>query len=265
MWLSPKALVAMLGFLRGLGVVPDAAPVATPTAADGLIGVFFSYLTSERGLAPGTVVGYVSVARLFLGARSGDTDMGGLTAAEVTQFVLSEVTDRSVGSAQSVACGLRAFLRFVYVTGRAGTQLDAAVPKMASWRLSRVPRSVSPTDVAALLGSCDRRSSFGRRDYAAMVLMVRLGLRTGEVAALELSDIDWRAGEIVVRGKGNRVERLPLPVDVGDALAGWIRRGRPRCETRRVFTRVRAHTVACRSVAYAQWSKPRRGERTWTE
>lgn len=191
-------------------------------------------------MAPGTVVGYAFVARLFLGARSSDTEMAGLTAAEVTQFVLSEITDRSVGSAQSVACGLRAFLRFAYVTGRTGTQLDGAVPKIASWRLSRVPRSINPTDVAALLGSCDRRSSFGRRDYAAMVLMVRLGLRTGEVAALELSDIDWRAGEIVVRGKGNRVERLPLPVDVGEALAGWIRRGRPRCETRRVFTRVRA-------------------------
>ncbi len=240
MWLSPKALVPMLGFLRGLGVVPDAAPVVPETAADELIEVFSSYLASERGLAPGTVVGYVSVARLFLGARSGDTDMAGLTAVEVTQFVLSEITDRSVGSAQSVACGLRAFLRFAFVTGRIGTKLDVAVPRIASWRLSRVPRSISPTDVAALLGSCDRRSSFGRRDYAAMVLMVRLGLRAGEVAALELSDIDWRAGEIVVRGKGNRVERLPLPVDVGDALAGWIRRGRPRCETRRVFTRVRA-------------------------
>ncbi len=240
MWLSPKALVPMLGFLRGLGVVPDASAVVPETAADELIEAFSSYLTSERGLARGTVVGYVFVARLFLGARSGDIDMAGLTAGEVTQFVLCEITDRSVGSAQSVACGLRAFLRFAYVTGRTGTQLDAAVPKVASWRLSRVPRSISPTDVVALLGSCDRRSSFGRRDYSAMVLMVRLGLRSGEVAALELSDIDWRAGEIVVRGKGNRVERLPLPVDVGEALAGWIRRGRPRCETRRVFTRVRA-------------------------
>lgn len=240
MWLSPRALVPMLGFLRGLGVVPDAVSVVPETAAEELIEVFSSYLMSERGLARGTVVGYVSVARLFLGARSGDIDMVGLTAAEVSEFVLSETTDRSVGSAQSVACGLRAFLRFAYVTGRTGTELDAAVPKIASWRLSGVPRSVSPTEVAALLGSCDRRTSFGRRDYAALVLMVRLGLRAGEVAALELGDIDWRAGEIIVSGKGSRVERLPLPVDVGVALAGWIRRGRPRCETRRVFTRVRA-------------------------
>ena len=115
MWLSPRALVPMLGFLRGLGVVPDAVSVVPETAADELIGVFFSYLMSERGLASGTVVGYVSVARLFLGARSGDTDMVGLTAAEVNEFVLSETTDRSVGSVQSVACGLRAFLRFAYV------------------------------------------------------------------------------------------------------------------------------------------------------
>jgi integrase len=139
-----------------------------------------------------------------------------------------------------VACGLRAFLRFAYVTGRTGTQLDGAVPKIASRRLSRVPRSISTAEVEALLASCDRRTTFGRRDLAALMLMVRLGLRAGEVAALELGDIGWRCGEIVVRGKANRVERLPLPVDVGQALTGWLRRGRPRCESRAVFTRVRA-------------------------
>ena len=133
----------MLGFLRGLGVVPDAGPVLAETAAEELIEVFSSYLTSERGLARGTVVGYVSVARLFLGACSGGTDMAGLTAREVSGFVLSEITGRSVGSARSVACGLRAFLRFSYVTGRTGTHLDAGVPKVASWKLARVPRSTS--------------------------------------------------------------------------------------------------------------------------
>lgn len=182
------------------------------------------------------------VARLFLFHRSsvGGVDLVGLTGSEITGFVLAETADRSVGSAQFVACGLRAFLRFGYVTGRVDTELDAAVPKIASWRLAGVPRSISDTDIEALLGSCDRRATFGRRDYAALTLMARLGLRVGEVAALKLGDIDWRAGEIVVRGKANRVERLPLPVDVGEALAGWIRRGRPRCDTRAVFTRVRA-------------------------
>ncbi|MGH8893535.1 MAG: tyrosine-type recombinase/integrase [Actinomycetes bacterium] len=94
--------------------------------------------------------------------------------------------------------------------------------------------------MARLLASCDRRSTFGRRDYAVLTVLARLGLRAGEVAALELTDIDWRAGELVVRGKGRRQERLPLPADVGEALVGWLRRGRPRCEATTVFTTVRA-------------------------
>ena len=242
LWLSRKATEPMLVFLRGLGVVPDPSPSLPDTAADELIEIFKSYLITERGLATATVSSYVSVARLFLFGRSpiGGVDLVGLTGGEVTGFVLAETSDRSVGSAQFVACGLRAFLRFAYVTGRTATKLDAAVPKIASWRLSGVPRSISHAEVEALLASCDRRTTFGRRDFAALVLMVRLGLRVGEVADLALDDVDWRSGEIIIRGKGNRVERLPLPVDVGEALAGWIRRGRPCCDSRAVFTRVRA-------------------------
>jgi integrase len=103
-----------------------------------------------------------------------------------------------------------------------------------------VPVSFGRAEVARLLASCDRRTTFGRRDYAVLTVLARLGLRAGEVAALELADIDWRAGELVVRGKGRREERLPLPADVGEAVAGWLRRGRPRCECATVFTRVRA-------------------------
>ena len=242
LWLSTKATEPMLAFLRGVGVVPDPPPSLPDTAADELIEIFRSYLATERGLAEATVTSYVHVARLFLFGRSaiGGADLAGLTGGEVTGFVLAETADRSVGSAQFVACGLRAFLRFAYLTGRTDTKLDAAVPKIVSWRLSNVPRSVSHTEAEALLRSCDRRTTFGRRDYAALTLMVRLGLRAGEVASLGLGDIDWRAGELTIRGKANRVERLPLPADVGEALAAWIRRGRPPCDTRAVFTRVRA-------------------------
>lgn len=241
LWLSPKATEPILVFLRGLGVVSD--PPATPgTAADELVEVFGSYLVEERGLATSTVASYVYVARLFLDSRwvPEGADVGEVTARGVTEFVLAETADRSVGSSQFVTCGLRAFLRFAYATGRIASRLEEAVPKIASWRQSGVPRSISRTDVEALLASCDRRTTFGRRDYAALVLMVRLGLRAGEVAALQLDDVDWRAGEIVIRGKGNRTERLPLPSDVGETVAGWIRRGRPRGDTRAVFTRIRA-------------------------
>ncbi|MGE0732592.1 MAG: site-specific integrase [Acidimicrobiia bacterium] len=211
------------------------------TPAETLVATFERYLTAERGLAGSTIAAYTYVARLFLAsdAVGGDAVLDGLTAALVTEFVLAETAERKVGSAKFVACGLRAFLRFAFVTGRTAIELDAAVPKIASWRLSGVPRALTQPDVARLVGSCDRRSRTGRRDHAVLLLMARLGLRAGEVARLGLDDIDWRAGEITVRGKANRVERVPLPAEVGESIAGWLQRGRP-CTDRTVFSTVRA-------------------------
>lgn len=244
LWLSPKALAPLLEFLRELDAIPLATADAAVSEVDRLLADYESFLVSERGLAEGTIAGYAHVARLFLEARSAATGegvaLGRLTAEEVTGFMLSECSPRSVGSAKFVVCGLRSLLRWAYVTGLVEDELDTAVPSVSGWRLTGVPVIFGPDEIARLLASCDRRSRFGRRDYAALCLLARLGLRSGEVAALELGDIDWRAGEIVVRGKGPRVERLPLPADVGDAIAGWIRRGRPRCESTAVITRVRA-------------------------
>lgn len=240
LWLSPKAMAPMLGYLRGIGVVATPVPAGPSTPAERLIEAYRAYLVQERGLAVGTVADYLHVARLFLATRPDDGDLGRLTAAEVNDFVLAECTTRKVGSAKSIVCGLRSLLRYLYVSGRTEAQLAAAVPKVAGWRLAGLPKAVSPQDVACLLASCDRRSTFGRRDFAVLSVFARLGLRSGEVAALELADIDWRAGEIVIRGKGRRQERLPLPADVGEAIAGWLHRGRPRCESTKVFTRVRA-------------------------
>ena len=242
LWLSPKAMTPMLDYLRRLGVVPLPAVVSAITEAEELQECYRVYLVQERGLAAGTIAGYLHVARLFCAARAvdGELHLDRLQAAEVTDYVLGECASRSVGSAKYIVCGLRSLLRYLYVAGRIATQLDAAVPKAAGWRLTGVPVTVGRAEVARLLASCDRRSGLGRRDYAVLVLLARLGLRAGEVAVLELGDIDWRAGELVVRGKGRREERLPLPADVGEALVGWLRRGRPRCEAVTVFTRVRA-------------------------
>jgi integrase/recombinase XerD len=132
---------------------------------------------------------------------------------------------------------LRAFLRFLHLDGVIDRDLAGAVPSVASWRLAGLVKALDSRTVAQLLASCDRRTRVGRRDYAVLIVLSRLGLRAGEVAALRLADIDWRAGELSVRGKGSRHERLPLPSDVGDALAGWLSRGRPRCECVFVFTR----------------------------
>jgi integrase/recombinase XerD len=242
LWLSTKAMAPMLDFLRGLGVVSTPTPTAPATEAEQLQERYRAYLVQERGLAASTVVSYVHVARLFFAVRAvdGELHLDRLRAADVTEFVLAECASRSVGSAKYVVCGLRSLLGYLYVAGHTDTPLEAAVPKVASWRFARVPVAFGRAEVARLLASCDRRTTFGRRDYAVLVVLSRLGLRAGEVAALDLTDIDWRAGEVMVRGKGGQAERLPLPADVGEAIVAWLRRGRPRCESTAVFTRIRA-------------------------
>lgn len=242
-YLSVRALVPLLGYLRGLGVVAlEPEPVAA-TAVEDLLERYRCYLTVERGLAAGTVRGYVDKVRPFVAGRAtgGALDLEGLRAADVSAFVLGACPGRSVGTAKLIVTALRSLLRFLHVDGELEWSLAGAAPAAAGWRLAGLPRGLEPVEVRRLLDSCDRRTAAGRRDFAIVVLLVRLGLRRGEVSALGLEDLDWRAGEIVVRGKGDRHERLPLPADVGEAVAGYLRRGRPRTAAgRSVFIRVLA-------------------------
>jgi integrase/recombinase XerD len=207
-----------------------------------LVQRYRTYLISERALAASTIRSYLDVARLFLGSRgdAGGVELGDLCAADVSEFMLAEVAGRSVGSAKYIVCGLRSLLRYLHLEGLSHRPLASAVPTVAGWRLAGLPKAVEPSQVARLLASCDRHGAIGRRDFAILTVLVRLGLRGGEVANLALSDIDWRTGEIVVRGKGRREERLPLPHDVGEAIADWLCHGRPAFECPTVFTRVRA-------------------------
>jgi integrase/recombinase XerD len=243
LWLSPKALAPLLGYLRRLGVVP--VPASAPvTAAEALLGRYRRYLVTERGLAGTTARGYADMVRPFLAGRD-ETDglgLGQLTAAEVTGFVLATCPGMPKGSAKLTVTALRSLLGFLHVEGLIGEPLGQHVPSVASWRLAGLPRALEPGQVAALLDSCDQRTSVGRRDFAMLTLLARLGLRAGEVAALTLEDIDWRAGEITVRGKGTRCERLPLPADAGQAIASYLRDGRPEPfeGARQVFLRARA-------------------------
>jgi len=236
----------MLGYLRSLGVAPPPAPAMASTPVEQLLERYRSYLVQERGLAVGTVVGYVQVAELFFAQRSpvGELDVERLGAGEVVDFVLTQCSRRKVGSAKYVVCGLRSLLGYLYLEGQIPSQLAAAVPKVAGWRLTGLPKVFGRQEVARLLASCDRRSASGRRDFAVLTVLVRLGLRAGEVAALEFGDIDWRAGEVVIRGKGRRQERLPLPVDVGDAIVGWLDRGRPAASAPRSSPEFALRTVA---------------------
>lgn len=242
LWLSQKGVAPLLAHLRHLGVVAVPKLAVATTPAEQIIERYRAYVVEERGLAAGTVTSYLHVARLFLATRAQAPGLGllELTGSEIIEFVLQECRYRSIGSAKYVVCGLRALLRFCYLEGTIPRSLADAVPAVASWRLAALPRALDPAVVAALLNSCDRRTTFGRRDFAVLTLLVRLGLRSGEVAGLRLDDIDWRRGELVVRGKGSKLERLPIPADVGKAVTSWLSRGRPRCAAREVFTRVRA-------------------------
>ena len=252
---SARALVPLLGYLRCLGVaaVPRAPEPQAP--ADRLAARFGEYLVRERGLAADSVRSYTGVARRFLGGVAAADGVGaeGLTAADVTRFVRRECGRRGVASAKSTVTGLRALLRFLYLDGQITAPLAGAVPSAACWQLAALPRGISPAELALLIDGCDRRTVAGRRDLAILLVLARLGLRAGEVAALELGDINWRQGQIIVRGKGSRRDSLPLPADAGEAMAGWLAGGRPRnAAGPAVFVRLRPPhgQLASTSVSY---------------
>jgi integrase/recombinase XerD len=241
-YLSKLAMRPLLEYLTPFGVLLVEVPVLL-CPVEELLTRYRDYLLVERGLTAGTARGYVDAVRPFVASRlDGDgLDLAGLTGADLTGFVQAACSGRAVGSAKLIVCALRSLLRWLHLTGVLPMPLAAAVPSVAGWRLSGLPRGLEPSQLRRLLAACDRRTPTGRRDYAIMLLLSRLGLRAGEVAALGLDDLDWRHGEIVVRGKGDRLERLPLPADVGAAISAYLRRGRPgTAQGRSVFVRVHA-------------------------
>jgi site-specific recombinase XerD len=222
--------------LHRLGVLVDTEVPAQPTESERLLASFETYLARERGLVKGTVRFYVHIARLFVDRRPGGVDLSGLSAREITAFTAAICEGRGLSSCRQAVSALRSFLRFLAVEDIVDIGLDQAVLSVAGSSPS-LPRAISAEQVSRLLASCDRRRGSGRRDYAIVLLLVRLGLRGGEVVAMELDDVDWRAGEFTVRGKGGRHDRLPLPAEVGQAIAGYLKRGRPPSESRRLFLR----------------------------
>lgn len=232
----------LLRYLRRLKIIPD--PTAPCGAIDFIQRDYGHFLIRERGFTPGSVAQYVPVARRFLSDRFPDEQLRlpQLCEKDVTDFVTrdSAAAVRGRRSAQLMTAVLRSFLGYLFQEGRIRTNLAMAVPTVAGWRLSELPRYLEARQVEKLLRSCDRRRKVGKRDYAILLLLARLGLRAGEVSELALEDINWEAGELRIRGKGNRVDRLPLPKDVGQAIADYLRKGRPSCSCRRVFIQCNA-------------------------
>lgn len=248
-WVSNRSLDLPMEHLRRVGAVPVPMARLTQGPAEELLVGYRAYLVTERGLAQCTIGFYSAAAALFLQehAASDGLDVADISAADVIGFGGRECARRSVSSAKYLVAGLRSVLRYLQMTGATSTELAWAVPGVATGRGLSLPRGLGSSEVARLLASCDRRRGVGRRDYAILTLLVRLGLRSAEVAALRLDDMDWHRGEIMIRGKGDRHERLPLPCDVGEAVAAYLRHGRRTGADRNLFQRVNAPQGALRA------------------
>jgi site-specific recombinase XerD len=227
----------LLSYLRGAGAIPKPAQKIDRTALGQLTRDYEHCLTSERGLAGATVINNLRIVRQFLTAYFEDPArrMQDLQPQDLHRFILKEAHRVSRCQAQITAGRLRSFVRFLRQRGIVKTDLAVSIPRVRRYKLSQLPKFLPREQIERVLKACDRRTPKGLRDYTMLLLMARLGLRAGEVVAMTLDDLDWEHGEFIVRGKGQRHERLPLPKDVGAALVHYLRHGRPECSTRRVF------------------------------
>lgn len=243
-------LLHLLAQLRSAGTVPTPAPVRDDSPGAALLARYEEHLHRERALAASSIMGYRRFVRDFVAERlDGSTARAGaLHADEVRAFLLVRVRRMSPKSAQLMVSALRSFLRFLFVRGETRGDLALAIPMVRQERLVSVPRHLPADDVERLLGACDLSSTTGRRDHALLLLLARLGLRAGEIMALQLGDVRWRESEIVVRGKGRVHDRLPLVRDVGEALALYIQKDRPAGPSRHVFV--------CRKAPHRGFSHP---------
>lgn len=260
-WRTRRSLQPMLTFLLGVRAIPSPQGVTPATALDALLVDYRRYLVDERRLATVSVTARVAVARKFLTARDrgGELLLAQLGPSDVSGFVLGELPRYRRSSMKALSVALRCLLRFLFRTGLVERDLSAAVPAIAH-RASGLPLGVDTATVAALLEACDLSRPVGLRDRAVVTLLVRLGLRAAEVAGLCLDDVDWRSGELVIHGKGNRFDRLPLPADVGAVLVGYLRHGRPRSSCRSLFLRACApyEAMTARSVTMVPRAASRR-------
>lgn len=237
-----KTLHRFLDHLRVEGVISYSKPAVNDSPMTTLKSRYEDYLLKERGLSTVTGSRYWPYIQIFLSERFSDNPLRicELCPQDIDRFILRHAHERTPKAAQLMVSSLRSFLRFLFRYGETKHDLSTAVPTVAAWRLSEIPKYIKSEEVESLLESCDRTTSVGRRNYSILLLIAGLGLRAGEIVALELDDINWRASELTIRGKGQFCDRLPLPQSVGEPLAIYLKNDRPKCSTRRVFIRMRA-------------------------
>lgn len=252
---EPATVRRLVSILREMGTL-KAEPPPTLTSAQLHVAEYRRYLIHQRGLSESCLPNYISFVEQFLSQRFKGTEpnFGELCALDVTTFVKEEAGKLSPGRRKLMVTALRSFLRYLLHQGQITVDLAGCVPAVACWSLSELPKSLPAGTVQRVLAQQDRTTAVGRRNFAILMLLARLGLRAGEVVALNLEDLDWENGLIRIRRKGGRWTQLPLPDDVGEAIATYLRSDRPGCSSRRVFLSHRApirgfaHTITVSSI-----------------
>jgi site-specific recombinase XerD len=235
------AVKALLDYLRKCDVVPLPLERIDNSVKNRIIQDFRKHM-KERNLADSTLRRHSRIALDFLSEcfSSADAVLEDIKPTDITDFVANHAKRLNPNTSRIIVSALRSFFRFLYLRGEIKSELASVVPAVANWRLATLPKWIPHSQVEHLLKSCDQSTPTGQRNYAILLLLARLGLRSMDVVKMCLADIDWEAGEIKVSGKSQRQDRLPLPKDVGEALARYLRQSRPKCSTRRVFITVRA-------------------------
>jgi site-specific recombinase XerD len=237
------ALRYLIAFLNRLEVTPaETIAAPRPNPVEQCAREFERYLREERVLATATIINYMPHIRGFLKHRfgKGTVKLSRLCAGDVVGFVRRQAPRLHPKRSKLLTTALRSFLQYARYCGEVTADLAAAVPVVPNWSRTGLPRAITAEQVRQLLVSINRRSAIGRRDYAILLLLARLGLRSSEVAFLDLDDIDWNVGKLSVRGKKGHRTELPLMPEVGKAIAAYLRRGRPKSASRRVFLRAKA-------------------------
>jgi site-specific recombinase XerD len=232
-----------MGFLHHEGVVPpETVSVRRRTPAALWTQQYAHHLREVRGLAEATIVNYVPFIDRFLQERfaDGPVSLSCLSARDVMRFVQRQAPQLHQKRAKLMTTALRSFLQYAQYRGEVGLELAAAVPVVPNWSMSSIPRAISAEQVGQLLTNIDQGTAMGRRDYAILLLLARMGLRSSEVVGLELDDIDWNHAILTVRGKGGLRHEFPLSHEVGQAIAVYLYDGRTQSTSRRVFLRAKA-------------------------
>ena len=239
-----SALKRWLSVLREEGAI---APAVLPplSSHDRIFKEFDAYLRTERGLAPKSIVRHLPIIRRFLHevCPAGDDDLGKISQKEVIRYIERHAQDWSPRTGTAMCWSLRAFLRYLHHQGLNPRALAGCVPSIRRWKLAGLPTFLPAAQVQKALDGCDRATPMGRRDYAILMMLAKLGLRANEVATLTLDDIDWRASEMLIRAKGRQRARMPIPPDVGAAIVAYLHNGRPKSSCRRLFIRTLAPHV----------------------